>query len=173
MLLFRERPDEVFYDIVRESLTRLAEELKPAEANPALMTALLPKTANMLGAGAALATVDELLSALESPDVFELAPMHRLVLSEALERYCQHYNRQPQETRIYARYEIPQLDCTRMITMFIRPFEEAFQEAPDHARTEALQLSILADASSRGPMRRDLSLWYVKEAVYPAPPPEM
>ena len=31
MLLFRERPDEVFYDIVRESLTRLAEELKPAE----------------------------------------------------------------------------------------------------------------------------------------------
>ena len=33
MLLFRERPDEVFYDIVRESLAGLAEDLKPALVN--------------------------------------------------------------------------------------------------------------------------------------------
>lgn len=173
MLLFRERPDEVFHDIVREALAWLAEDLKPAETAPELMATLLPKTAKMLGTGAALATVDELIIALESCDVFELAPMHRLVLSEALARYCESYNDQPQETDVYARYQIRKLDCARMITMFLRPFDEAFQEAPDQARTEALQLSILADASSRPPMRRDLSLWYLKEAVYPAPPPEM
>ena len=173
MLLFRERSDEVFHDIVREALAWLAEDLKPTETDPSLMAAVLPKTAKMLSAGTALATVDELIPALESPEVFELAPMHRLVLSEALERYCRSYNAQPQDTDVYARYQIRQLDCARMINMFLRPFDEAFREAPDHARTEALQLSILADASSRGPMRRDLSLWYVKEAVYPAPPPEM
>jgi hypothetical protein len=173
MLLFREWPDEVFHDIVRESLARLAEDLKPAETAPTFMTVILPKTAKMISAGAALATVDELLAALESPEVFELAPMHRLVLGEALERYCQLYNRQPQETGMYARYKIPQLDCTRMINMFLRPFDEAFREAPDQARTEALQLSILADVSSRPPMRRDRSHWYLKEAVYPLPPPEM
>ena len=173
MLLFRERPDEVFHDIVREALTWMAEDLKPAETASVLMATLLPKTAKMLGAGAALATVDELLLALESRDVFELAPMHRLVLSEALVRYCESYNDQPQDTDVHARYQIPQLDCVRMIAMFVRPFDEAFQEAPDEARTEALQFSILADASSRPPMRRDLSLWYVKEAIYPAPPPEM
>jgi hypothetical protein len=113
-----------------------------------------------------------LIPALESPEVFELAPMHRLVLSEALERYCESYNDQPENTDVHARYQIRQLDCARMINMFLRPFDEAFQEAPDHARMEALQLSILADASSRLPTRRDLSLWYIKEAIYPAPPPE-
>jgi len=173
MLLFREWPDEVFHDIVRELLARLAQDLKPAETDPTLMTAMLPKTAKMISAGAALATVDELLPALESPEVFELAPMHRLVLGEALERYCKLYNRQPQGTEVYTRYEIPQLDYMRMINMFLRPFDEAFREAPDHARTEALQLSILGDVSSRPPMRRDRSLWYLKEAVYPLPPPEM
>ena len=173
MLLFRERPDEVFHDIVREALAWLAEDLKPAEMAPELMATLLPKTAKILGAGAALATVDELILALESRDMFELAPMHRLVLSEALVRYCESYNDQPQDTELHARYQILQLDCARMIAMFLRPFDEAFQEAPDQAHTEALQFSILADASSRPPMRRDLSLWYVKESVYPAPPPEM
>jgi hypothetical protein len=173
MLLFRERPDEVFHDIVREALASLAENLKPAETDPRLMATLLPKTAKMLNAGAALATVDELIPALESHEMFELAPMHRLVLSEALKHYCESYNDQPEATELHARYQIRQLDCARMIDMFLRPFDEAFQEAPDQARTEALQLSILADASSRPPMRRDLSLWYVQEAVYPAPPPEM
>ena len=172
MLLFRERPDEVFHDIVREALARLAEDLKPAEMDPMLMAVLLPKTAKLLSAGAALATVDELIPALVSREVFELAPMQRLLLSEALERYCKSYNDRPQDTDVYGRYEIRQLDCARMITMFLPPFDEAFHEAPDHARTEALQLSILADASLRLPMRRDLSLWYVKEAIYPAPPPE-
>ena len=165
MLLFRERPDEVFYDIVRESLAGLAEDLKPAEVDPKLMGALLPKTAKLLSAGAALATVDELIPALESREVFELAPMQRLLLSEALERYCESYNDQPQDTDVHARYEIRRLDCVRMINMFIRPFGEAFNEAPDQARTEALQLSILGDASSRPPTRRDLSLWYLKEAI--------
>ena len=172
MLLFREWPDEVFHDIVREALARLAEDLKPAETAPELMAVLLPKTAKLLSAGAALATVDELIPALVSREVFELAPMQRLLLSEALERYCESYNDRPQDTDVYGRYEIRQLDCARMITMFLPPFDEAFHEAPDHARTEALQLSILADASLRLPMRRDLSLWYVKEAIYPAPPPE-
>jgi hypothetical protein len=173
MLLFRERSDEVFHDIVREALAWLAHDLKPAETDPGLMAAVLPKTAKMLSAGAALATVDELIPALESHDMFELAPMHRLVVSEALERYCRSYNDQPQNTAVHARYHIRRLDCARMINMFLRPFDEAFQEAPDHAREEALQLSILADASCRPPMRRDLSLWYLKEDVYPAPPPEM
>ena len=66
MLLFRERPDEVFYDIVRESLAGLAEDLKPAEVDPKLMGALLPKTAKMLSGGEALATVDELILALRA-----------------------------------------------------------------------------------------------------------
>ena len=173
MLLFRERPDEVFHDIVREALTWLAEDLKTAETDPKLMASLVPKTAMMVGPGAALATVDELILALESREVFELAPMQRLVLSEALERYCESYNDQPQDTEVHARYDIRQLDCTRMITMFLSPFDDAFGEAPDQARTEALQLSILADASSHPPTCRDLSLWYLKEAIYPAPPPEM
>ena len=51
MLLFRERPDEVFHDIVREALASLAENLKPAETDPRLMATLLPKTAKMLNRG--------------------------------------------------------------------------------------------------------------------------
>jgi hypothetical protein len=173
MLLFRERPDEVFHDIVREALASLAEHLKPAEVDPRIMAALLPKTAKMISGGEALATVDELILALASSDVFELAPMHRLILSETLERYCESYNSHPQDTDVHARYEIRHLDCARMINMFIRPFGEAFNEAPDQARMEAMQLSILGDASSRPPTRRDLSLWYQRKAVYPVPPPEM
>ncbi|MEP6601784.1 MAG: hypothetical protein ABJB49_08210 [Nitrospirota bacterium] len=172
MLFFRERPDEVFHDIVREALVWLKKDLTHGETDPHMMTAVLPKTATVLTLGPALATVDELLEALDGVQMFELTPMHRLILSEALERYCESYNNRPQDTDVHARYEIHQLDGRRMHTIFLAPFDAAMQEAPAQARTEALQLTMLADAPWRSPISRDLSLWYRKGDVYPIPPPE-
>lgn len=118
------------------------DDLKLAETEPKLIAALLPKTAKMLNARDALAMVDELIAALESHDVFELEPIHRLLLSEALERYCESDSDQPQDTDVHARFEIHQLDCARIITAFLRPFDAALHEGPAQARTEALQLFI-------------------------------
>lgn len=170
MLLFRERPDEVFHDIVREALGWLKEELTKGETDPRMLTAVLPKSSQVLSLGPALATVDELLEALDRNEVSELTPMHRLLVSEALARYCQSYNDQPQDTDVHARYEIHQLDNERMQTIFLAPFDAALQETPAQARTEALQLSIIADAPWRIPIPLDRSLWYRKGEKYPAPP---
>ena len=173
MLLFRERPDEVFYDIVRESLAGLAEDLKPAEVDPKLMGALLPKTAKMLSGGEALATVDELILALASPEVFELAPMHRLILSEALERYCESYNNHPQDTDVHARLRDSSARF-RTNDQYVYPAVwRGFQRGAGPGPHGSAATVNSWDASSRPPTRRDLSLWYLKEAVYPMPPPEM
>lgn len=168
MLLLRERPDEVFQVIVREALDALKEALTVGETDPHMMAAVLPKTSQVLSLGPALATVDELLAALDRNEMYELTPMHRLLLSEALEQYCASYKAQPQDTDVHARYDIDELDKGRMQTMFLAPFDAALHETPAQARTEALQLSIIADAPWRTPIPRDQSLWYRKGEKYPA-----
>jgi hypothetical protein len=171
-LFFRERPDEVFHAIVREALQWLKEDLTPGETYPHIMTEVLPKTARVLTLGPALATVDEFLEVLDRPEMYELTPMHRLIVSEALERYGESYNDRPQDTDVHARYEIHELDGPRIQAIFLAPVDVALQEAPARARTEALQLTMLADVSWRSPISRDLSRWYRKGDVYPIPPPE-
>ena len=78
------------------------DDLKLAETEPKLIAALLPKTAKMLNARDALAMEDELIAALESHDAFELEPIQRLLLSEALERYCESDSDQPQDTDVHS-----------------------------------------------------------------------
>lgn len=172
MLLFRTRPDDIFHDIVREALAWLKDDLTRAETDPEVMTAELPRTGSLLTVGPALATVDELLVALDRPEMYDLMPMHRLLLSEALARYGESFNDQPQDTDVHVRYEIHEVDTRRMQTLFLAPVEPALQETPAHARTEALQLVIIADAPWRRPIPQDLSAWYRKKKVYPASPSE-
>lgn len=45
MLLFRQRPDVVFSDIVREALAWIAENLNANETDPHVMSTLLPRVA--------------------------------------------------------------------------------------------------------------------------------
>jgi hypothetical protein len=167
MLYFREQPDEIFHHIVREALMWLKEELTDGETDPGMMTAVLPKTSRVLTVGPALATVDELLEALDQPEMYQLTPMHDLIISEALDRYCESYNDQPQDTDVHARYEIHELDNRRMQTLFLQPSDAALRETPSHARMEALQLTILADPPWRVPISPDSSHWYRKGQMYP------
>jgi len=169
MLYFLQRPDETFHHIVREALVWLKEELTEGETNPEIqmMTAVLPKTSRALTLGPALATVDELLTALDRPEMYQLTPMHNLIISEALDRYCESYNDQPQETDVHARYGIHELDNQRMQTLFVHPSDAALRETPSHAKMEALQLTILADPLWSVPISPDCSPWCRKGEVYP------
>lgn len=172
MLLFRTRPDDIFQDIVREALAWLKDDLTRGETDPKVMTAELPKTGSLLTVGPALATVDELLMALNRTEMYDLTPMHRLILSEALERYGESFNDQPQDTDVHQRYAIHEVDTRRMQALFLAPIEPALRETPAQARTEALQLVIIGDAPWRTPIPQDLSPWYRKDEVYPACPSE-
>ena len=168
MLLFRAQPDEVFHAIVREALRWLSDDLKPAERDPFIMTSLLPLTAKRLSVGAALATVEELRAALDSSAVYEFEPMHRLIVAEALQRYCEAYNDQPQDTEVHLCYEIHQLDYPAMQKVFLDSIESALSEDPATARKEALQLYIVADAPWRTIIPREDSPWYRPDRPYPA-----
>src|SRR5687768_6125512 len=98
MLLFRQRPDVIFCDLVREALTDVAEDLEANDTDPNVMSVVMPRVAPVLSRQTALTAVEALGTALDTTDVYELEPMHRLLLAEALKRYCETYNDQPQET---------------------------------------------------------------------------
>jgi hypothetical protein len=62
--------------------------------------------------------VEDLRVEIDSCAVYELEPMHRLFVAEALQRYCEAYNDQPQDTEVHVRYEIHQLDYPAMQKSF-------------------------------------------------------
>ena len=166
MLCFQQQPDEVFNDIVREALDWMEHDLKDYVTDPASMMFPLPQTAKLITPGAALATVEELRAALKSQDVYELEPMHRLIIKEALQRYCELYNDKPQGTDVHARYGILELHRDAMLTLFLGEFKVVPKEQED-ARTEAIQLYLLADAPWRTAILRDLSPWFRAGSAYP------
>jgi hypothetical protein len=171
MLLFRQRPDVVFCDIVREALAWIAEDLKANETDPHVMSTLLPLVAPVLSFETALATVAELRTALDSAAVYELEPVHRLILANALKRYCEAYNDQPQQTELHWRYEVHKLNCERLVGTFLGPLtlvgSATLSVCPGDV---ALQLYISADAPWRSPLPQNESPWHRSETEYPFVP---
>lgn len=166
MLFFQQQPDEVFNDIVREALDWMEHDLKDYVTDPATMMFPLPQTAKLITPGAALATVEELRAALQSQEVYELEPMHRLIIQEALQWYCELYNEKPQGTEVYSRYKIHELHRDRMLTLFLGDFTVVAKEQ-EEARTEAIQLCLLADAPWHTAILRDRSPWFRAGSGYP------
>jgi hypothetical protein len=169
MLFFRQQPDEVFCHIVGEALDWMEHDLKDYVTDPTGMLSPLPRTAKLITPGAALATVEELRAALQSPEVYEIEPMHRLIIKEALQRYCELYNERPRDTAVHVQYEIPELSRDRMLALFLGEFTVPPKEK-DEARTEAIQLSLLADAPWHTAILREQSSWFKAGSVYPYMP---
>ena len=166
MLFFRQQPDEVFCHIVGEALDWMEHDLKDYITDPAAMVFLLPQTAKLITAGAVLATVEELRAALQSPEVYEIEPTHRLIIKEALQRYCELYNEGPLSTEVHGQYEIPKLYRDRMLALFLGEFTVVPKEK-EEARTEAIQLCLLADAPWHSAILRDQSPWFKAGSAYP------
>jgi hypothetical protein len=89
MLLFRQQADVIFCDLVREALTCVAEELKTNDTDPHVMSAVMPRVAPVMSCQTCLTAIDALRTALDTVDMYELEPMHRLFLAEAFKRYCE------------------------------------------------------------------------------------
>lgn len=167
MLYFQERPDEIFQDIVRESLTRAKAELTDAESHPHLWSTILPKTRQVLALGPALATVDELLGVLDRPEVYDLMPVHRLLICDAVQRYCEISNRLLGGATVHTRHKIDVIHPGPLCRIFLEPFDSALTEASGQARTEALQLLLLGDPPWQVPIARNVSPWYRQNKEYP------
>jgi hypothetical protein len=45
--------------------------------------------------------------------------LHQLLVAEALKRYCESYNDEPQETALHGRYDIHELNCDRLVSTFL------------------------------------------------------
>jgi hypothetical protein len=168
MLLFRQRPDVIFCDLAREALTCVTADLKANDTDPHVMSILMPRVGPVLSRQTGLATVEALRTALDTADVYELEPMHRLLLAEALKRYCESYNDQPQESALYGRYEIPELNCERLVSTFlghVTAFETAtLSVCPGEV---SLQLYLSTDAPWHSPLPEPESPWFRRGIEYP------
>jgi hypothetical protein len=168
MLLFRQRPDVIFCDLVREALTDVAEDLKANDTDPNVMSVVMPRVAPVLSRQTALTAVEALGTALDTTDVYELEPMHRLLLAEALKRYCETYNDQPQETALHGRYEIHELNCERLVSTFlghVAAFETAtLSVCPGEV---SLELYLSADAPWHSALPKHESPWFRPGIEYP------
>ena len=90
------------------------------------------------------------------------------IVAEGLQRYCEAYNDQPQDTEVHVRYEVHELDYPAMQRAFLDSVDSALSEDPATARQEALQLYIVADAPWRTIIPREGSPWYRPDRPYPA-----
>jgi hypothetical protein len=168
MFLFRQQADVIFCDLVREALTCVTADLKANDTDPHIMSVLMPRVASALSPQTGLATVEALRTAMDTADVYELEPMHRLVLAEALKRYCESYNGQPQGSALYGRYEIPELNCEGLVSTFlghVAAFETAtLSVCPGEV---SLQLYLSADAPWHSSLPEHESPWFRRGIEYP------
>jgi len=85
------RPDPVFYRLIRESLERIAANLR--DFSDGAMNTFSGQTRQIFSAGELLPVVEQLIAAHQSDKLFVLTAYHYLILYEALADIVQRHNR--------------------------------------------------------------------------------
>ncbi|WP_447978348.1 hypothetical protein [Candidatus Nitrospira bockiana] len=169
MLRYLHTPDEVFQDIMQEALEWMVEDLREYKEDRRAYQELLPRASSFLDALTALHTLEQLKLAHEvKGDVYQLAPIHFVLLADTLKRYCDLYNTRPEASTVHDKYELQQVDGESLRQTFFG--DMGVEGSPGGRLTpEDLQLHLIDDPSSRAVIRLDLSPWYRPGVLtYPA-----
>jgi hypothetical protein len=131
MFISLNTPDEVFLDIVAESLEFAIADLSKSSANREMYRELFPHASQYIEAGAALDLLHSLKRCNVAPEWYHLGSLHRVLLSDAIRRYCALYNTQPEAMRLHADYELRRLEWAPMLRLFIgEPYQDGSFAAP-------------------------------------------
>jgi hypothetical protein len=169
MFISLNTPDEVFQDIVAEALELALADLGKNSANRELYRELFPHASQYVEAGAALGLLHSLKHCNLAPEWYHLESLHRVLLSDAIRRYCALYNTQPQAMRLYANYELHRLDWAPMLRLFIgEPYQDGSFAAP--VSRDVMTLRPSDDPGQQPVIREEQSPFYRRGvSIYPAP----
>jgi hypothetical protein len=173
MLRYLRPADEVFLDVLHEALDWMIEDLRENVQDPEAYGDLAPRTARILEAPTAVEALEKLRAASEAPELYALNAAHRLLLVEALIRYCDLFNEEPfggYGSAVYEKYGVRHVDGERLIAAFIGPVEDPPRQGASQVealvsgkrlRKDALHLQ---PVSPEGDLPRilpaDASPWY-------------
>jgi len=161
-------PDEIFQDIVAEALELAIVDISATSADPKRYRQLFPHTSQYVECR----TAHDLLHCLKrchlAPEWYRLQSLHRVLLSDAVRRYCEQYNAQPQPTRLHARYGLDRLEWAPMLRFFIgEPYQDGSFAAP--MNKDAMELPSSDDSGQQPVIRAEQSPFYRRGVpIYPA-----
>lgn len=131
--------DEVFQDLVGETLAWTISDLTHTALRRETYQALLPHVSQSVSVGPALELLDELRRCHQAPEWYLLQSPHRVALSDVLHRYCAQYNEEPKDFRLYQRYGLHYLEWAPMLRLFIgEPYQDGAIMAPLDRESRAL-----------------------------------
>src|SRR5438067_2204104 len=131
MLVSLNTPDEIFQDIVAEALELAIVDISTTSADGEMYRQLFPHTSQYVEGRAALDLLHSLQRCNLAPEWYYLQSLHRVLLSDAIRRYCARYNAQPQAMRLHAKYELHRLEWAPMLRLFIgEPYQDGSFAAP-------------------------------------------
>jgi hypothetical protein len=129
MLRYQQPPDEVFRDVVQEALDWIIEDLGEVAPDPEAYPELLPHAARFLELQTALETLERIRTCSASAELYQPAAPHRVLLSDALRRFCDLFNEEPFGgfgSHVHEKYGLRRIDCAQLISAFLgRPDQDA------------------------------------------------
>jgi hypothetical protein len=177
MLRYLQPADEVFRDVVQEALSWMIEDLRENSQDPEAYHDLAPRAAGFLDPSAAIETLEQLRTSSEAPDLYQLKAPHRLLLTDAITRYCDLFNEEPfggYGSQVHEKYGLRHLDGERLITSFIGTVGGGPSRSENRGhrisaveilhgkriRPQDLVLRIAAGAEQESVMPATVSPWY-------------
>jgi hypothetical protein len=169
MFISLNTPDEIFQDIVAEALESAIADLSKSSANREVYRELFPHASQYVEAGTALDLLYSLKRCNVAPEWYHLEPLHRVLLSDAIRRYCALYNAQPEAKRLHADYELRRLEWAPMLRLFIgEPYQDGSFAAP--VKRDGMALRPSDDPGRQPVIRAEQSPFYRRGVpIYPAP----
>jgi hypothetical protein len=120
MLRFAQRPDAIFLGILHDSLEDLQEIL--TDADEGFWPAQYPTAARCFSPDLARATLDQLLTASQAKQLYQLTDYHWLLLYDCLRVYCEIHNDYAQEvpskTLPLGPYQIGRIDFDAVVDQY-------------------------------------------------------
>jgi hypothetical protein len=148
MLRYQQPADEVFRDVVQEALDWIIEDLGETAPDSEAYPELLPQAARFFELQTALETLERLRTCSVSPELYQPAAPHRVLLSDALMRYCTLFNEEPFGgfgSHVHEKYGLRRIDCAQLITAFLgEPDEDAHALRGKRLRVQDLGLRKVA-----------------------------
>jgi len=165
MLRYRQPPDEVFRDVVQEALDWIIEDLSESVEDSDAYPELLPHAAHFLELQTALETLERIRSCSMAPDLYQPAAPHRVLLSDALTRYCDLFNEEPFGgfgSHVHEKYGFRRIDCAQLISAFLgHPEDDARVLRGKRLRMQELGLrKVEAKPEQTGVTPASASPWY-------------
>jgi hypothetical protein len=169
MLVSLHTPDEIFQDIVAESLELATGDIGTTSADGEMYRQLFPHTSQYVEGRAALDLLHLLQRCNLAPEWYDLQSLHRVLLSDAIRRYCARYNAQPQSMRLHTKYELYRLEWAPMLRLFIgEPYQDGSFAAP--VSSDGMGLLPVDDPGQPPVIRAEQSPFYRRGVpIYPAP----